>query len=61
MYDPSASVDVTALTTGAVVSRLYDSFDPETEALAKVFPAVSVTLAPAGTTVRPRVDVPLTP
>jgi hypothetical protein len=60
LYDPSASVDVTALTTGAVVSRLYDS-DPETEALAKVFPAVSVTLAPAGTTVRPRVDVPLTP
>ena len=40
---------------------MYDSFVPETLALVTAFPAASVTLAPAGTTVRPRVAVLVVP
>ena len=46
---------------GAVVSRLYDWFVPETAALVSALPAASVTLAPLGSTVRPRVAVLVVP
>ena len=54
LYDPSASVEVTPVTVADVVSRLYDSFVPDTVALARALPAASMALL-AGTTVRPSV------